>query len=101
MALRAFAAVLPLLLELEDNLDLAAGLGLHTDDACQENRGEEHCRDAGHRRYPGIWASSGSLSQTGIHSATVRPTARAFALTSAAKAWRTSSLSRILSRYFR
>jgi hypothetical protein len=37
------------LLELEDNLDLAARLALARNGACQETRGEEYGRDAGHR----------------------------------------------------
>src|SRR4029450_6977673 len=43
-----------------------------------------------------MWASSGSSDHRGFHSGTARPNFSQSSLTSAAKAWRTSSLSRSL-----
>ena len=39
-----------MLLELEDNLDMAARLALAKHAACQESRGEEYGGDTGHGR---------------------------------------------------
>ena len=47
---------------------------------------------------PGMWASSGSSPHLGFHSGTRRPNFSHRPATSRAKAWRTSSLSRSLSR---
>src|SRR2546427_12962378 len=44
-----------------------------------------------------MWASSGNSDHLGLHSGTVRPNLSQSSLTSVAKAWRTSSLSRSLS----
>src|SRR6266481_6348776 len=106
-ALHTLAAVEALLLEFEHDLDLSARLREGGERASNNGDRQERRRAAeagrGHQAgpYPGICASSGSRSQTGIHSGTVRPTDRAFSVTSAEKVCLTSSLSRILSRYFR
>jgi hypothetical protein len=100
-----------LLLKFEHDLDLSArlrgGAERASDNGDRQERGRAAEAGRGHQAgpyhepYPGICASSGSRSQTGIHSGTVRPTDRAFSVTSAEKVCLTSSLSRILSRYFR
>src|SRR5712691_1833800 len=100
LPLRALARGLALLLELEDDLDLTAGLGGGRHAGGQDERADQK-RPEAHAPYPGICPSSASLSQTGFHSGGWSPTASALSLTSPAKAWRTSSLSRSLSRYLR
>src|SRR5437667_4112394 len=100
LALGALARGLALLLELEDDLHLTAGLGYRRHRRREDDRDDQRALEA-HAPYPGICASSGSLSQTGFHSGGWSPTDSALSFTSAAKAWRTSSLSRGLSRYLR